>query len=180
MMIVASLLSLALLLPPLPDLKDGAGLKAAHFISPTANWVVPGRLLQGDSKLDGAKDDTFLCALQVEDPPADAHLFYPIKNGEPAHDLTTFSALVVSLVGRVRAGETPVYVTCPDGLSQSGIVSACLMALLYELGAEEALARVDAYCATRGAGLASPATDAQREQVQQVIRKARASDCADE
>ena len=61
-----------------------------------------------------------------------------------------------------------MYVHCAYGRGRTGLVAASLLGALYpDMGADEALARVDAYYQTRGEtdGATSPETEPQREQV---------------
>lgn len=70
-------------------------------------------------------------------------------------------------------GPHPESVHCWGGVGRSGLVAACLLGALYDVKADEALARVQAYYRTRGTAasplpahhLASPETEPQREQV---------------
>lgn len=81
---IATTLVFSLVLPPLPyDLRDTESLKASHFVSEHANWLIPGRVMQGRHPGSGrgsASDrmkcirsegcGTFVC-LQAELPPLD-------------------------------------------------------------------------------------------------------------
>lgn len=220
--------SAALVLPPLPlDLRDKAALRETHFVSEHANWLIPGRVMQGrhprsgrGSAFDRIRNvraegcDTFVClqaevppqegsmvlggsivetlpglepyaadalAAKPEAPPAFAH--FGIEDMKPAADTVALRTLIYALAERVRAGEV-LYVHCWGGKGRAGLVCACLIANLYEIGAEEALARVQAYCSLRnegvGATLRSPETEEQKQQVRDFIRLSRASDCVEE
>ena len=215
-------------LPPLPtDLRDVAALRASHFVSEHAHWVIPGRLMQGrhpssgrgDARarmraLRGAGCSTFVC-LQAElapeegsellggalvdplpglepyaaaaaadpaaAPPAFAH--FGIRDMEAAGDVAELRSLVYALARRMRAGEV-LYVHCWGGKGRAGLVCACVLAYLYNVGAEEALARAQVYCNLRVGGggetFRSPETEAQKQQVRDFVRLSRASDCVDE
>ena len=68
-----------------------------------------------------------------------------------------------------------------DGSAE--LVCACLMAQLYQLSADEGLARVSAYAALRDTshvGALAALTDAQKQLCRDLVRIRRASDCADE
>jgi len=216
-MFVTALALLGVLqLPPLVDLTDGTALRTAHFFSDTANWVVPGHVLQGRHPGSGrgsalkrltdirekGKCGTFVC-LQAELPPQDGTSFggatdwqtvpmpgfepyaedagsaaagpvsfvhFGIKDFEPAGELAELERLVLHLADRVRQGEV-LYVHCWGGKGRAGLVSACLLGALHpgEVGGEEALSRVQAYCSLRnqgiGAQLKSPETAEQKQQV---------------
>ena len=81
----------------------------------------------------------------------------------------------------MRAGETVLHVHGGDGSAE--LVCACLMAQLYQLSADEGLARVSAYAALRDTshvGALAALTDAQKQLCRDLVRIRRASDCADE
>ena len=88
---------------------------------------------------------------------------------------------------------------CPAALAdfraftsaEAGVVCACALGLLYEMSAEEAYGRVRSYASLRAASedtavadadaaAADAAAAAELQQVRRFIRKARASDCAEE
>ena len=102
---------------------------------------------------------------------------------EAVDDVKELRGLVYSLAERVRAGEV-LYVHCWGGKGRAGLVCACLLAYLYNIGAEEALVRTQVYCSLRnqgvGASIHSPETEAQKQQVRDFVRLSRASDCVDE
>ena len=229
---IAAALSLSLVLPPLPyDLRDTKALKASHFVSKHANWLIPGRVMQGchpgtggGSALERIRKiraegcGTFVC-LQAEMPPEDgsellgglepqdlerwaspglqpyvahawrakpeeppAFVYFGIEDSKTPRDVVALRGLVYALVDRVRAGEV-LYVHCWGGKGRAGLVCACLLACLYEIGADEALVRVQAYCSLRkgaSATVKSPETEEQKQQVRDFIRLSRASDCVEE
>ena len=228
MFAIAAAVSLSLVLPPLPyDLRDTEALRATHFVSEHANWLIPGRVMQGRhpgsgrgsalgriSKLRAEGVGTFVClqaevrpqygsvslggtrveplpglepyaedalAAKPEEPPTFVH--FGIEDMKPADDIVALRGLVYSLVDRVRAGEV-LYVHCWGGKGRAGLVCACLLACLYDIGAEEALTRVQVYVSLRnqglGATLKSPETEEQKQQVRDFIRLSRASDCVEE
>ena len=120
-------------------------------------------------------------AAKPEEPPAFAH--FGIQDMQPADDIVALRGLVYSLADRVRAGEV-IYVHCWGGKGRAGLVCACLIAKMYEIGAEEALVRTQVYCSLRnqgvGATLNSPETEEQKQQVRDFVRLSRASDCVEE
>ena len=120
-------------------------------------------------------------AAKPEEPPTFVH--FGIEDMKPADDIVALRGLVYSLVDRVRAGEV-LYVHCWGGKGRAGLVCACLLACLYDIGAEEALTRVQVYVSLRnqglGATLKSPETEEQKQQVRDFIRLSRASDCVEE
>ena len=152
-------LALALVLPPLPDMSSlpDAGL------SPTAttNWVIPGRLRCGLAPADGDGSEQLGAPL------------------EPT--LQALAATIAVAEPTVRAGETVLHVY--GGKGSAELVCACLMAQLYQLSADEGLARVSAYAALRDTthvGALAALTDAQKQLCRDLVRIRRASDCADE
>ena len=173
MLLIAPLLPLALVLPPLPGPDRGA-LRAAHSISETAHWVAPSLLMQGDGTAQKGDDD-----IQPFDVSASL-------NGDGILELVSLSSLVSDLESKVRSGEAACYVHAgtPDAEDQAAVVCACTLAKLYELSAEEAFARVRGYCEVRGddapGRIFAKGSDAPLETVSRYIRRACASDCADE
>ena len=142
-------LALALVLPPLPDMSS--------LPAEMANFVIPGRLKSGID-ISNADDCAPLEA------PADP-------------TLQALRAICQLAEPRVRAGDEILYVYGGGGSAE--LVAACMMAELYQLSADEALARVSAYAALRD-GEQAALTDAQKQLCRDVVRIRRASDCADE
>ena len=166
------------LLPPLPEVTSASLAKHIYY-SATANWLLPGRVLLGANPTRGSVDDVARscdAAVSLQEPHETNavydHAFeswtsYPLPDLEPAPSLDALDVIVQKLAARVRNGEI-VYVHCAYGRGRTGLVAASLLGALYpDMGAEEALARVDAYYQTRGEtdGATSPETEPQREQV---------------
>lgn len=181
-------------LPPLhrPLRATHAFSDEAHWLVP--GRVLVGRYPQAPDTVRRLRDagvTTFVC-LQSEVPPQDGGAPMPpgfaryaaaaaacggrapdfahfgIADRRPAGDLGALGAFVDGLAARVAARDDEcLYVHCWAGLGRTGLVSACLLGALYggAVGAEDALARVQAYCALRAPGAESPETAAQRAQV---------------
>ena len=120
-------------------------------------------------------------AAAPESPLKFAH--FGIRDMHPADDVAALRSLVYELARRVRTGEV-LYVHCWGGKGRAGLVCACLLAYLYNIGAEEALVRTQVYCSLRnqgvGATLLSPETEEQKQQVRDFVRLSRAGpDCVD-
>ena len=156
-----------------------ASLAKHIYYSATANWLLPGRVLLGANPTRGSVDAVARscdAAVSLQEPhEANAvydHAFsswtsYPLPDLAPAPSLDALDGIVQKLAARVRNGEI-VYVHCAYGRGRTGLVAASLLGALYpDMGADEALARVDAYYQTRGEtdGATSPETEPQREQV---------------
>ena len=159
-MLPCVLASVSLLLPPLPDASafdKGSAAALKEFSATTAsNWVIPGRL-----KVGIGISDSEGCAMVAA--PSDP-------------TLKELSAVVADVEPRVRAGDEILYVHGTDG--SADLICACLLAQLYQLTADEGLARVSAYAALRDD---LPAlTDEQKQQCRDLVRIRRASDCAEE
>merc|ERR1719152_951913 len=140
-------------LPPLPEVTSASLAKHIYY-SETANWLLPGRVLLGANPTRGSVDAVARscdAAVSLQEP----------------HETNAVYGIVQKLAARVRNGEI-VYVHCAYGRGRTGLVAASLLGALYpDMGAEEALARVDAYYQTRGEsdGATSPETEPQRDQV---------------
>ena len=107
---------------------------------------------------------------------ADSQVCAPL---EPT--LQALSATIAVAEPTVRAGETVLHVHGDNGSAE--LVCACLMAQLYQLSADEGLARVSAYAALRDTthvGALASLTDTQKQLCRDLVRIRRASDCADE
>lgn len=76
-----------------------------------------------------------------------AHLNFPI--GPEAACRNRVRELTGEIARRVEAGEV-LYVHCWGGRGRAGTVGACLLASLYGIDAEQALARVQRAYDTRG------------------------------
>ena len=171
MLTIAPLLPFALVLPPLPG-RDRDALRATHSVSDTAHWIAPDLLMQGDGTGTSQK------GMRVFD-------VSPSLNSDGILELTSLSTLVTDLESAVRSAEEPAcYVHAGEAEDQAAIVCACTLARLYELSAEEAFARVRGYCEVRGdetpGRIFSSGDDAPLDTVCRYIRKARASDCAED
>lgn len=163
----ALLLTPALLLPPPPASGDRDGLRKEHTISAHTHWVVPNILMQGDgTQLDGSAAGESISAFQVGS----------------LSSVETLSTAVVSIEQAVRQGNI-VYVHggSPADEDQAALACACTLCLLYNMGADEACARVKGYCAglRGGAAAAEQISKMDIEQVRRFLRKALQSDCAD-
>mmetsp|Transcript_13941 Transcript_13941/g.41523 ORF Transcript_13941/g.41523 Transcript_13941/m.41523 type:complete len:277 (-) Transcript_13941:17-847(-) len=195
-------------LPPLPSLD--ADLRATHGFSDAANWLVPGRVLVGANPTKGrgsalnritaiceagcgtfvtleeegeARNDGYELELNAvaENPVFER---WPIQDLRPARDLEYLDEIVGALAARVRAGEN-LYLHCFAGRGRTGLLACGLLGELYDVDAEEALARVGAYYALRaGYGVAgsraadgySPETEPQRDQVRDYFARKKAED----
>lgn len=83
--------------------------------------------------------------------------------------LHRLEALLEDLTARLQRGER-LYIHCWGGRGRAGTVGACLLARLYGVGAEEALARVDRAFSTRGdVQYRSPETPEQQQFVREFI-----------
>jgi len=135
------------------------GLLTSHEFSDGAHWVVPGLLLLGSaSSLLGRRVTDDGCLLQA----------FEVGILE---DTNALVEAVDSLDHLVRAGQ-PIYVHAGSARDegQAALVCACELALLYELSAEEALARVKLYSSK----LRKPPVDLTGidvEQVQKFLRQ---------
>lgn len=98
------------------------------------------------------------------DGPAPSFAYYGIPDMEPAADLESLGTFVQSLADRVENDEC-LFVHCWGGKGRTGLVAACLLGELYDVGPEEALDRVQAYVELRAPGALSPETAAQKAQV---------------
>ena len=149
---------------------DRVALRSSHSLSVTAHWVVPGLLAQGDGS-------------SVKAGTSEIDVSSSIRDG--SIDLVTLSVLVGAVESQVRA-DAAVYVHAgsPDDEGEAALVCACTLAKLYELSAEEAFARVRGYCEVRGEDtpgrVFSKGMDEPLDTVRRFIRKARASDCAED
>ena len=101
---------------------------------------------------------------------ADARfVHFPIVDLSVAPSLERLDALVFDLASRVHGGEV-CYIHCWGGRGRTGLVAACLLGALYrEVGAEESLERVQAYCRLREpeSRCLSPETEEQKRQVRE-------------
>jgi hypothetical protein len=71
--------------------------------------------------------------------------------------------LLEDLVARLQRGER-LYIHCWGGRGRAGTVGSCLLAKLYGIGANEALARIDrAFCTRKDEGYRSPETAEQQQ-----------------
>ena len=95
-------------------------------------------------------------------------IHFPIDDFKTANSLPALAKLVHSLADRIRNGNV-VYIHCLGGRGRTGLLAACLLGVLYDVSAEEALERVQAYFWTRFGRkeptVTSPETEEQREQV---------------
>ena len=101
----ATAASLAIVLPALPyDLRDTDALRASHFVSETAHWLIPGRVMQGRhpgsgrgsalARLNGIRAagcGTFVC-LQAELPPQEGSVVLGGAVVEPLPGLEPYAA----------------------------------------------------------------------------------------
>jgi hypothetical protein len=158
-------------LPPLTDLKNKNELEKSHAISSSMIAVVPGRVVLG-TNLD-IQEVTEKCDIQeVQDGLCEIE-----EVAEPV-DLPALRSNVNDLEERVRAGEVLLISTSDTDKGGAYVAGACLLSKLYDLGAEEAIERMQSYSSL----LAEEAimTDAQKDKVRNFIRVSRASDCAEE
>ncbi|EIE21090.1 phosphatases II, partial [Coccomyxa subellipsoidea C-169] len=140
---VAALLVSAMSGPP--DMKEVNGLR-----NPYLDTFLPPRRKQQRQEAQ---------ELEEQRPPRRqlAFLHYPITDLDiPTTDQVR--ELIGEIARRVEAGEV-LYVHCWGGRGRAGTVAACLLASLYGVDAEQALARVQRAYDTRGElGYASPET----------------------
>ena len=147
-------------------------LRASHSVSDTAHWVIPKLLMQGD----GSKQDEGVRDFEVSS---------DIRE-DGSISLQALDTLAMSLNEQLRSDDDcAVYVhgSAADE-AQVAILCACTLAELYQISAAEAFARVRGYCEVRGDGaterIFQGGSDASAlDTVQRFIRKARASDCAE-
>lgn len=88
--------------------------------------------------------------------------------GVPSLDAA--EAVVTDVCARLAAGDR-VYIHCWGGRGRAGTVGACVLARLYGLSADDALARVDAALQTREPGGKSPEKEEQRELVRAFVAR---------
>ena len=165
-------------LPPLPPLPAAAAVHSAEldagFRGPSArsNWVVPGMVLCGDQavSLDEpggraavlASGVTTVLNLRTKSEakaafeyaadcrrlsPATKFVSFPIVDQTVATD-ENVERLLPELLERLAGGEV-LYIHCRGGHGRTGTICALLLGRLYNLPADAALARVQAYHDTR-------------------------------
>ena len=107
-------------------------------------------------------------------------LHYGIINMKTAKSIDSLSNAVHDLASRIQSGEN-LYIHCWGGKGRAGIISTCLLGVLYpELDAEGALAYVDELCQLRNMDIGvrvryhSPETEDQKKQVTEFFRRIRA------
>jgi hypothetical protein len=104
-------------------------------------------------------------------------VYYGMKDDEIAPSDDSLRALIENISKRIEDGEV-LYIHCKGGSGRTGIVVACLLGVLYpDLSADEVLKRTQKYFELRSRGVGkwvnpkrmSPATDQQKDQVQEFI-----------
>jgi hypothetical protein len=158
-------------LPPLTDLENKNELQSSHGISSSIVAVIPGRVLLGNN-LD-IHEVTEKCDIQeVQDGLCEIE-----EVAEPV-DLPALRSNVDDLEKRVRAGEVLLISTSDGDKGGAYVAGACLLSKLYELGADEAIGRMQSYASL----LADEhiMSDVQKDKVRNFVRVSRASDCAED
>ncbi|EED86680.1 predicted protein [Thalassiosira pseudonana CCMP1335] len=112
--------------------------------------------------------------------PSPAFLYYGIIGDQTAKSLDSLSNVVTTLADRVHSGES-LYIHCGGGAGRAGLVTACLLGVLYdELDAEIALEYTNDLCQLRNVVSGedkhynSPEKEVQREQVREFFKRIRA------
>jgi len=108
---------------------------------------------------------------------------YGIVDMNTAVSLESLIDVVLHLADRIRNKHEVIYMHCWGGKGRAGLVSACLLGVLYPeiKDADEALERIQAYCNVRSRGAKgvfyhSPETDAQKGQVSEFYRRLKAGE----
>lgn len=112
--------------------------------------------------------------------PTPAFLYYGIIGMQTAKSTDSLSNAVIELSTRIKSGET-IYIHCGGGVGRAGLLSACLLGVLYDdLDADAALEYTTGFCQLRNlkgqkelVHYSSPETEGQKEQVREFFRKIR-------
>ena len=112
--------------------------------------------------------------------PPPAFLYYGIIGMKTAKSIDSLSIAATDLAKRIRLGET-LYIHCGGGVGRAGLLSACVMGMLYtNLDADAAIGYTTGLCYLRifegkeEKHYSSPETDEQKDQVRRffdTIRK---------
>jgi hypothetical protein len=103
--------------------------------------------------------------------PPPTFLYYGIVGMETAKSIDSLSIAATDLAKRIKLGET-IYVHCGGGVGRAGLMSACVMGMLYKnLSADAAMEYTTGLCHLRNLvgkqenHYSSPETEEQKEQV---------------
>jgi len=117
-------------------------------------------------------------ATQFSMPPP-TFLYYGIVGMKTAKSIDSLSIAAKDLAKRIKLGET-IYVHCGGGVGRAGLVSACVMGILYKnLTADAAIDYTTGLCHLRNLEskeekhYSSPETEEQKEQVRNFFEKFR-------
>jgi len=107
-------------------------------------------------------------------------LYYGIIGMQTAKSNDSLSNAVHDIANRIKDNET-VYIHCGGGVGRAGLLTACVLGLLYDdLDAESALEYTTAFCQVRNmkgieeeVHYSSPETDEQKDQVREFYKKIR-------
>ena len=108
--------------------------------------------------------------------PPPTFLYYGIIGMKTAKSIDSLSIAAKDLAKRITSGET-IYVHCGGGVGRAGLVSACVMGVLYKnLSADAAIEYTTGLCHLRNLEsneekhYSSPETEEQKEQVRQFFK----------
>ena len=106
-------------------------------------------------------------------------LYYGIIGMQTAQSAASLSNAVHDIAKRIQSGEI-MYIHCGGGVGRAGLLTACVLGVLYEhLDAEAVLAYTNAFCQVRNMEgeeerhYSSPETDGQKDQVREFFTKIR-------
>jgi len=105
-------------------------------------------------------------------------LYYGIVGMETAKSIDSLSNAVHDIANRIKSNNETVYIHCGGGVGRAGLLTACVLGLLYDdLDAESALEYTTAFCQVRNmkgkeeVHYSSPETDEQKDQVREFYKK---------
>ena len=120
-----------------------------------------------------------ISAMNEEGTNTPTFLYYGIVGMQTAKSIDSLSNAVHDIANRIKDGET-VYIHCGGGVGRAGLLTACVLGLLYDdLDAESALEYTTAFCQVRNmkgkeeVHYSSPETDEQKDQVREFYKKIR-------
>ena len=108
-------------------------------------------------------------------------LYYGIIGMKTAKSIDSLSNAVHDIANRIKNNGETVYIHCGGGVGRAGLLTACVLGLLYDdLDAESALEYTTAFCQVRNmkgteeeVHYSSPETDEQKDQVREFYKKIR-------
>jgi len=111
-------------------------------------------------------------------------LYYGIIGMKTAKSIDSLSNAVHDIANRIKNNDETVYIHCGGGVGRAGLLTACVLGLLYDdLDAESALEYTTAFCQVRNmkgieeeekeVHYSSPETDEQKNQVRDFYKKIR-------